>query len=203
MSGIDTVVFDLGEVLIPWNPRSLYRKVFADEAEMERFLGEVCTHAWNVQQDGGRSIADGTALLIERFPHQEALIRVFYDRWSEMLGEAVEGSVHLVHELKARGHRLLALTNWSAETFPRARPLYPVLDEFEGIVVSGQEGITKPDPRIYRLLCDRYGVVPAQALFIDDSPANVLGAEAIGMEAIQFHSPDLLRVSLVEMGLLP
>jgi len=203
MIGIDTVVFDLGEVLIPWNPRSLYRKVFADEAEMERFLGEVCTHAWNVQQDGGRSIADGTALLIEQFPHQEALIRAFYDRWSEMLGEAVEGSVRLVHELKARGHRLLALTNWSAETFPRARPRYPVLDEFEGIVVSGQEGLTKPDPRIYQLLCERYRVLPAQALFIDDSLANVLGARAVGMTAIQFHSPAQTREELVEMGLLP
>ncbi len=202
MSGIDTVVFDLGEVLIPWNPRSLYRKVLAEEAEMERFLGEVCTHEWNVQQDGGRPIATGTALLIERFPQREALIRLFYDRWSEMLGEAVEGSVRLVHELKAQGYRLLALTNWSAETFPRARPLYPVLDEFEGIVVSGQEGITKPDPHIYRLLCDRYRVVPAQAMFIDDSLANVLGARAVGMEAIQFHSPEQTRKELVALGLL-
>lgn len=202
MDCIDTVIFDLGEVLIPWDPRKLYRKLIADEADMARFLGEVCTPQWNAQQDAGRSLAEATELLVRAFPRQEGLIRAFYDRWSEMLGEANEGAVQLLRELKGRGFRVLALTNWSAETFPRALDLYPFLAEFEGIVVSGREGMIKPDPRIYQILCDRHGVVATQALFIDDSLANVEGARAVGMHAVQFQSPEQLREVLVSGGLL-
>lgn len=202
MDCVDTIIFDLGEVLIPWDPRKLYRKLILDEADMARFLGEVCTPQWNAQQDAGRSLAEATELLVKAFPRQEGLIRAFYDRWSEMLGEAKEGSVQLLRELKGRGFRVLALTNWSAETFPRALDLYPFLAEFEGIVVSGREGMIKPDPRIYRILCDRHGVVATQALFIDDSLANVEGARAVGMHAVQFQSPEQLREVLVSGGLL-
>lgn len=202
MSRIDTVVFDLGDVLIPWNPRNLYRKLFQDEASMEHFLGTICTPEWNAQQDAGRSLEEGTELLVAAFPEEEARIRAFYDRWSEMLGAAIEGSVKLVLELKAQGYRVLALSNWSAETFPRARTLYPVLDEFEGIVVSGFEGMAKPDPRIYRLLCERHGVAPERTVFIDDSLRNVEGARGVGMQAIHFQSPDALRESLAAMGIL-
>lgn len=202
MIRIDTVVFDLGDVLIPWNPRNLYRKLFSDEASMERFLGEVCTPDWNAQQDAGRTLSEGTELLVQAFPQEEERIRAFYDRWGEMLGEVIEGSAQLVLELKAKGYRVLALSNWSAQTFPRARHLYPVLDEFEGIVVSGYEGMAKPDPRIYQLLCERHGVVPERTVFIDDSLRNVEGAKAVGMHAIHFHSPEGLREALVSMGLL-
>jgi 2-haloacid dehalogenase len=200
LNRIDAIVFDLGDVLIPWNPRKLYRKLFADEGEMERFLAEVCTMEWNGLQDAGRSIAEGTTERITAFPQSEALIRAFYDRWLEMLGEAIEGSVQLVHELKAGGYRVLALTNWSSETFPRAQRLYPVLGEFEGIVVSGREGMIKPNPAIYRLLCARYAVSPERAVFIDDNPVNVEGAQSIGMHGIHFRDPKQVRSALISLG---
>jgi 2-haloacid dehalogenase len=198
---IDTVIFDLGEVLIPWDPRNLYRKLIPDAETMERFLAEVCSPEWNARQDGGRSLADGTAELLATFPHHEVWIRAFYDRWPEMLGAVIEGSAELLRELQAKGYRVLALSNWSAETFPVARPLYPILEAFEGLVISGQEGTTKPDPAIYRLLCERYGVVPERAVFLDDSLRNVQGAQAIGMHAIQFHSPRQVRSALAALGL--
>jgi 2-haloacid dehalogenase len=201
LSDIDTVVFDLGEVLIPWHPRTLFRKLIPDAKTLERFLAEVCTSEWNALQDAGRPLAEGTAERIAAFPQYEAWIHAFYDRWPEMLGEVIEGSVELLRDLKANGYRVLALSNWSGETFPLARRLYPILSEFEGIVISGPEGMIKPDPAIYRLLCERYGVVPEQAVFIDDNLRNVEGAQAIGMHAIQFHTPLQVREALACLGL--
>lgn len=200
MGAIDTVIFDLGEVLIPWDPRRLYRKIFADEAAMERFLAEVCTSDWNARQDAGRSLADGTRERIDAFPQFEEEIRDYYGRWAEMLGEPIEGSVNLVHTLKRNGYRVFALSNWSAETFPLARARYPVLEAFDGIVVSGFEGMIKPDPAIYRLLCDRYAIRPESAVFIDDNPANVAGAERLGMQGIRFTSPAQARAELAALG---
>jgi 2-haloacid dehalogenase len=200
VNAIDTVVFDLGEVLIPWDPRRLYRQLFADEGAMERFLAQVCTPEWNGRQDAGRSLAEGTALLVAAFPEHEALIRAYYGRWEEMLGPVNEGSAALLRDLKAAGYRVLALTNWSGETFPRARRLYPVLEAFEGILVSGEEGLAKPDPVIYRLLCERFSVDPARAVFLDDSPANVAGARGIGMHAVQFQDAGQARRALQDLG---
>ncbi len=201
MESIDTVIFDLGDVLIPWNPRNLYRKLFSDEAEMERFLAEVCTMEWNAQQDAGRPREEGTALLVARHPEYEPLIRVFYDRWEEMLGEVIQGSAELLLELKAKGYRVFALSNWSAETFPVARPKYPILEEFEGLVISGREGLIKPDPAIYRLLCERHGIDPRRAVFIDDNLANVEGARGVGMRAIAFRDAAQARKELAALGL--
>jgi 2-haloacid dehalogenase len=201
LTRVDTVIFDLGEVLIPWDPRTLYRKLIPDAVEMERFLAEVCSPDWNARQDRGRSLVAGTAELVAAYPQYEPWIRAFYDRWLEMLGGSIRGSEELVRELKAKGFRVLALSNWSGETFPLARPRYPVLEEFEGIVISGPEGLIKPDPDIYRLLCERYRVVPERAVFLDDSLANVEGARAIGMQAIQFHSPLQARAALAALGL--
>jgi 2-haloacid dehalogenase len=200
LNQIDTVVFDLGDVLIPWNPRNLYRKLFKDEESMERFLAEVCTPAWNLEQDRGRSIAEGTAILIAAFPGQEAMIRAFYERWTEMLGGVIEGSLALLLDLKRAGYRVLALTNWSAETFPIARLRYPFLEEFEGIVVSGVEGLIKPDPAIFQLLCERYGLVPQQAVFIDDNAPNLVGAKTVGMNCIHFNSPARVKEELALLG---
>lgn len=201
MRDIDTVVFDLGEVLIRWDPRTLYRKLIADTETMEYFLAEVCTPDWNARQDAGRSLAEGTAERIAAFPQHEVWIRAFYDRWPEMLGGVNPGSAALLQDVKAQGYRVLALSNWSGETFPLARQLYPILAEFEGIVVSGQEGMIKPDPAIYRLLCERHRVVPARAVFLDDSPRNVEGAQGIGMQGIHFRSPGQAREALGELGL--
>ena len=201
MTAIDTVVFDLGEVLIPWDPRKLYRQLIPDAVEMERFLAEVCSPEWNTRQDAGRPLAEGTAQLVAAYPHHQAWIRAFYERWPEMLGEVVAGSALLVQELKAKGFRVLALTNWSAETFPFALQRYPILSAFEGILVSGQEGLIKPEEAIYRLLCKRFRLVPERVVFIDDSVRNVEGARAVGMRAIRFRSPGQVRDALVSLGL--
>ena len=201
MNAIDTVIFDLGDVLIAWNPRNLYRKLIPDEARMEAFLAEVCTPAWNARQDAGRPLAEGVAELLAAHPQHEAWIQAYYGRWTEMLGGMIEGTAALVRALKAKGCRVLALTNWSAETFPEARRLFPILGEFEGIVVSGEEGIIKPDPAIYRTLCARHRVSPEQAVFIDDNPANVEAARALGMRGIHFRSPAQLGDDLRSLGL--
>lgn len=201
MSAIDTVIFDLGDVLIAWNPRNLYRKLIPDETSMEAFLAEVCSPAWNARQDAGRPVADGVAELVAAFPQHEGWIRAYYGRWTEMLGGVLEGTAALLRGLKAKGYRVLALTNWSAETFPTALQLFPVLGEFEGIVVSGQEGTIKPDPAIYRTLCERYRVSPERAVFIDDNPRNVAAAQALGMQGIHFTSPIQLGNALRGLGL--
>lgn len=197
---IDTVVFDLGNVLIPWDPRRLYRKLFATEPEVEHFLTEICPMSWHSQQDGGRALAEATAERLALFPQHETLIRAFYDRIDEMFDVPIEGSVALLQELKAKGYRLYALTNWPAEMFPAARRDYPFLAEFEGILVSGEEKLVKPDPAIYHLLFKRFAIDPARAVFMDDSPANVQASLDVGMAAIHFQSPEQTRAALRELG---
>jgi 2-haloacid dehalogenase len=199
---ITTAVFDLGAVLIDWDPRHMYRSLFEDEAVMEEFLATVCTPEWNAQQDAGRSLAEATATLVAAHPEHAELIEAFYGRWDEMLGEPIEGTVQIARELKASGLRLLALTNWSAETFPRARHRLTFLDIFDGVLVSGTVGMKKPDPAIYQLLVERHVVDPGQAVFIDDAIKNVEAAAQLGFDAIQFRSPDQLREELVQRGLL-
>ncbi|WP_114238363.1 HAD family hydrolase [Dyella sp. C9] len=199
---IDTVIFDLGNVLIAWEPRLLYRKLFDNVDEMEWFLREVCNSAWNEQQDAGRPWAEATAVLRVRFPDYAPLIDAYHLRWVETLGGAMEETVALLEALKARGVRLLALTNWSQETFPIARQLYPFLQWFEGIVVSGEEQLIKPDPRIYRRLLERHAVDPATALYIDDSARNVAAAEALGMHGWWFRGAEGLHRHLLDLGLL-
>ncbi|MDR3446229.1 MULTISPECIES: HAD family hydrolase [Dyella] len=199
---VDTVVFDLGNVLIGWDPRRLYRQLIDDEAQMEWFLRDVCSSEWNEQQDAGRPWAEATALLRTRFPEHAELIDAYHLRWEETLVGALDESVALLAELRARGVRLLALTNWSQETFPIARQRFPFLQWFEGIVVSGEEKLIKPDPRIYQRLLERYAVDPAKALYIDDSARNVAAAEALGMHGWWFRDADGLRQQLVELQLL-
>lgn len=199
---IDTVVFDLGGVLIDWNPRYLYRQLFDDEAAMERFLAEVCTGAWNERQDAGRPWAEAVATLSADFPEHAPLIEAFRDRWTEMLAGPIHGSVAVLAELKARGVRLYALTNWSQETFPLALERYDFLHWFDGIVVSGDEQLIKPDPRIYQRLFERYGVEPARAIYIDDARRNVDAAAALGMHAWWFQGAEGLRAWLVSHGLV-
>lgn len=200
MKNIDTVVFDLGNVLIPWDPRRLYRSLFADEREMEYFLSEVCDGAWNARQDAGRPIAEATAERIESFPQYADMISAYYGRWEEMLGDPIAGSVRLLQEVKQRGYRVLALTNWSAETFPLALERYAFLAEFEGIVVSGQERMIKPDAAIYRVLIERHEIAPERAVFMDDSLHNVEGARSVGLHAIHFTSPEQARADLLALG---
>lgn len=200
---VRAVVFDLGGVLIDWDPRRLYRKLLADEREVDELIATVCTQAWNERQDAGRSLAEGTAELVARHPDRADLIRCYYERWDEMLGGAIDGTVAILEELDRAAVPLYALTNWSAETFARGRGRFRFLDRFRAIVVSGQERLIKPDPRIYRLLLQRHHLAPDEALFIDDNPTNVEGARAVGMHGHHFRDPGALRVELVGRGLLP
>jgi len=196
------VVFDLGGVLLQWDPRHLYRKLFADERAMEAFLAEVCTVEWNERQDAGRAFADAVADLMPRHEDKRELIEAFGRRFGEMIPGAIDGSVAILGELGRRGTPLYALTNWSSETFPPQRARFPFLASFDGIVVSGDEGVIKPDPRIFRILLDRYRIDAREAVFIDDNPANARAATALGLHGIHFRSPEALRRELVALGLL-
>jgi 2-haloacid dehalogenase len=193
------LVFDLGAVLIDWNPRYLYNKIFATAAETDFFLSNICTSAWNEEQDAGRSLQDGTELLITQHPQFEAEIRAFYGRWKEMLGGQIEETVEVLRELKeCNQFKLYALTNWSNETFPLALVTYPFLQWFDGIVVSGREKIRKPDAAFYNLLLDRYELDPSSTLFIDDNERNIRGAAACGIDGIHFTSALQLKSELAE-----
>ncbi len=196
------IVFDLGAVLIDWNPRYLYRKIFTNEAEMEHFLAEVCPSEWNIQMDGGEPFAQGCAERIKLFPNYAAQIQAYDIRWGEMLGGAIEGTVQLLHELKQKGCRVYALTNWSAEKFPLAQVKFPFLKEFDGIVISGVEKCVKPNPQIYQILLSRYHLQAQNCIFTDDNPANIKGAHALGFDTILFTSPDNLRAELAKRGVL-
>lgn len=200
---IETIIFDLGAVLIDWNPAYLYRKIFRDEHEMQHFLTEICSPDWNAEQDAGRSWAEATELLVGKYPQYEKEILAYWQRWPEMLNGPIEGTVSLLEAIHRHGrHRLLALTNWSAETWPYAWEQYDFLQLFEGILVSGKEGMKKPDPAIYHLLCERYQVATDTALFIDDSAANIRSAREFGWRAIHFQSPEQLQSELEQIGIM-
>jgi len=200
---INTIIFDLGAVLIDWNPHYLYRTLFTDEKEMKNFLSTICTSEWNEEQDAGRSLQEGTEILVKQFPEHEANIRAFYSRWEEMLGEPFWDTVAIFKELKDSGkYKIYALTNWSAETFPVAVNRYEFLNWFDGIVVSGAEKMRKPTPEFYQLLLDRHLVKPEEALFIDDNYRNILAAEKMGITSIHFTSAEVLREKLMGLGVL-
>ncbi len=202
MSNIKNVVFDLGGVLIDWNPRHLYRKIFTNEEEMELFLSEICTYEWNMQQDGGKLFSDATAELTEKHPEYKDKIALYYGRWEEMLGGTIEDTVNLFHELKSAGMPLYALTNWSHEAFPVAYARYDFMKEFDGIVVSGFEKLLKPDHAIYKVLINRYEINPEESVYIDDNKANADAAAELGFKSIHFISSDQLRAELRGLGLV-
>ncbi len=192
---IDTVIFDLGGVLIDWNPRYLYRKIFNNEEEITWFMENICTLEWNDHQDAGRSFAEATEELVRKFPEHEIPIRAWYGRFPETISGAIQPTVDILSRIKGnKSHRLYALTNWSAESFPWAYENFEFLSWFEGIVVSGQEKTRKPYPDFYHILFNRYGIDPARAVFIDDNPKNIKGANEVGLKTIHFTSPaDLQR----------
>ena len=196
------IVFDFGGVLIDWNPRYLYRKIFQTEKEVEWFLDNVCTSQWNTQQDAGRSFEEGISLLENKFPEYAFAIRFYYTRWEEMLGGEIAATVQILHELKARGYRIFGLTNWPAQTFAIAQRRFDFIKELDGIVVSGQEKLVKPDPQIYARLLERYNLRAPNCLFIDDNQANISKAADLGFETVLFTSPDDLRRILTARGLL-
>jgi 2-haloacid dehalogenase len=200
---VSTVVFDLGGVLIDWDPRYLYRSLFGgDEAAMELFLATVCTPDWNREQDIGRPWSVAIEALAARHPEQRDLIRAYWERWPETLGEAIAPTVDVLAELRANGVPIYALSNWSAETFPAARPRFPFLEWFDGIVISGEVRSAKPDRRIFEVLLERHGLEPGSILFIDDMAENVAAAEALGIRSIRFTNAARLRGELASLGIL-
>ena len=202
MTKITTIIFDLGGVLIDWNPKYVYREVFnGDEKKVDWFLDTICTSDWNVEQDAGRTFKDATQFLISQYPQYEEWIRIYYDRWEDMLGGPIQDSVLLLNKLKkANTHQLYALTNWSAEAFPVAIERYDFLQHFEGILVSGEEKMRKPFPNIYELMLDRYRLNAEKSVFIDDNLDNVLGAQKVGMNAIQYKNSQQLINELSHLG---
>jgi 2-haloacid dehalogenase len=199
---VKAVVFDLGGVLIDWDPRYLYRKLLDDEAAVEEFLATVCTPEWNAEQDRGRPFAEGVAELVERHPVHAVAITAYHERWPEMLGGAVGGTVEVLAELRAAGVPVYALTNWSAETFGVARERFEFLEWFDGVLVSGEERMIKPDPAIFRLLLDRFGLDPGATFYVDDSEPNVEAAGRLGFDAVRFRTPARLRRDLEARRLL-
>lgn len=200
---MQAIIFDLGGVLIDWDPRYLYRPIFGDDVTaMEDFLARVCPPDWNRQMDAGVPFADAVAQRQREFPEHADLIALWQDGWPQMLRGAFPDTVAILAELRHRGHRLVALTNWSAETFPIARERFEFLGWFEDIVVSGVERLAKPDPRIFRLTLERNGLEPAGTVFIDDLPANIGAAAALGLDAVHFQGARDLRADLVRRGLL-
>jgi 2-haloacid dehalogenase len=196
------VVFDLGGVLLDWNPRYLYRKLFDDEAEMERFLSEVCTLDWHRAHDLGVPPEETSPPLAAAHPEQAELIWAWTQRTEEMLAGPIDGTVAILRELTAAGVPCYALTNTESWTYPGRRERYPFLTWFDGTVVSGFEGVAKPDPRVFELLLGRFGLTAADTLFIDDSLVNVEAARAAGMQAVEFESAAALRHRLEDAGLL-
>ncbi|MEO8157152.1 MAG: HAD family phosphatase [Betaproteobacteria bacterium] len=202
-AALDTILFDLGAVLIDWNPRYLYRPLFnGDEQAMERFLAEIVPESWNHDIDAGKSFDQAVAERIAVHPQHADKIALWRDGWETMLRDEIAGSVAILAELRAQGHRLHALTNWSAETFPVARRRFEFLKWFENIVVSGEVRLAKPDPRIFALTIERCRLDPARAVFIDDSLRNVEAGREAGLHALHFSGPQQLRADLAGLGLL-
>lgn len=202
---IRAVVFDFGGVLFDWNPHHLYRKLIADDRERQWFLDTICTQAWNTEQDAGRSLAEGTRILVEQHPHHEALIRAYYARWHEMLRGPLAEGVTILKALHQANMPLFGLTNWSAETFPYARANYPFLQYFRDIVVSGELQLIKPDAAIYHASLNQIrahlpDIQPAEVVFIDDVAGNIEAAVALGWQGIHHVSAEHTAACLRELG---
>jgi len=203
MGSISTVIFDLGGVLIDWNPRYLYRKIFKTEEEITWFLENICTSEWNDQQDAGRSFEEATQELAKKFPEHKEPILAWYSRWQETMGGPVHETVEILKAIRdTKKYKLYALTNWSAETFPWALQNFEFLHWFEGIVVSGIEKTRKPFPEFYHRLFSRYRIEPAQAIFIDDNISNVEGAKRVGLPTIHFQSPEQINQELKKLKII-
>ena len=203
MKNIDTIIFDLGGVLIDWNPDYLFKDVFSNDEEKKFFFENICTPDWNEEQDAGRLIETGTNLLIQEFPEHEINIRLFYDRWEEMLKGPIQETVDIFKALKdSNKFKILALTNWSAELFPVALKKYDFLHWFDGRVVSGEENTRKPHKEIYDIIISRYNLVPTTTLFIDDNLRNIIAANELGIITIHFKNPNQFKTELIDMNLL-
>lgn len=197
-----TIIFDLGGVLVDWNPEYVYLKEFnGNRKKMKWFFNNICTSEWNEQQDGGKLMIEATNERIKLFPEYKKLIKMFYGRWEEMLKDEISGTVDILHMLKNKGFKLIALTNWSAETFPVAVKKFAFLKLFEGIVVSGEIKMLKPFKEIYEYTLIKFDLNSSECVFIDDRLSNIEGAINCGIKGILFKSPDQLLVDLKKIGI--
>ena len=197
---ITTIIFDLGSVLIDWNPRYVYRQIFDTEEKIDWFFENICTSEWNENQDAGKSLSQATEELVTKYPEHEMEIRAYYGRREEMLGGPIHETVEILRSLVGtKKYKIYALTNWSAETFPVALQRFDFLKWFDGIVMSGEENTRKPFPEIYQVLLDRFNINSSEAVFIDDSFRNIKGAEALGITGIHFQSSSQLLEDLSKM----
>lgn len=200
---LKAIIWDLGNVLVDWNPRYVFDRLITDEEKRSYFFENICTMDWNENQDAGYPVAQATQDLVVKHPEWKEHIEAYYGRWEEMLGGPIEGTVALFRRIKSEGrYKFYALTNWSHELFPTALRLYDFLHLFDGRVVSGEERMRKPDPRFYKILLDRYGLEPGEVLFIDDNARNVRAAEELGIRSILFESPAQLETALKEQGII-
>jgi 2-haloacid dehalogenase len=200
---IDAIIFDLGGVLIDWNPSYVFDQMFDDEEKKKHFFENICTSDWNEKQDAGRSLKEATEELVQKHPEWKEYIEAYYGRWKEMLGGPIHDTVEIFKQLKKTGkYKIYALTNWSAETFPVALELYEFLHWFDGRVVSGEEKMRKPFPEFYQLILDRFQLTPQETLFIDDNLRNAEAAKNLGIKTIRFQSPLQLKNELIELGIL-
>jgi 2-haloacid dehalogenase len=201
MNHINTIIFDFGGVLIDWNPRYMYQNEFEENSEMERFLRRICTEDWNLQQDKGRPLAEGTRILQDKFPEHAVKIQLFYDQWEKMIKGCIPQNVAVLQELKEK-YKLYGLTNWSAETFPVVFKRYPFFKLFDGIVISGEEKLIKPDKKIFERLLERYHLEAKNALFIDDNVNNIQAAKKMGFATIHVQEKTDLKTELHALGLI-
>jgi 2-haloacid dehalogenase len=200
---IDAIIFDLGGVLIDWNPSYVFDKMFEDEERKRHFFENICTPDWNEKQDAGRSLKEATEELLVKYPEWKDYIEAYYGRWQEMLGGPIHGTVEIFKQIKKSGnYKLYALTNWSAELFPIALERYEFLHWFDGRVVSGEEKMRKPFPEFYQLILDRFQLEIEETLFIDDNLRNAEAAKALGLKTIIFTSPSQLKEELLKLGIL-
>lgn len=198
---IKNIIFDVGDVLLDWNPRYLYEKHFEDKNEMNYFLENICNHDWNREQDRGRPFAEAVQILQRQFPEYQEKIAMYDDCWATMLRSDIPETVEILNSV-SKTHNIFGLTNWSAEKIKVAYERFDFLKQFDGIVVSGEEKLVKPDHRIYYLLLQRFGIKAQESLFIDDNPANVKAAQELGIYAIQFTNPQSLKEELKSFNIL-
>jgi 2-haloacid dehalogenase len=194
-------VFDIGRVFVDWDPIYLFRNLFKTEEEAQWFKANVCTLDWNLEFDAGEIYAEGVAKLISRHPRYWREIQAFDERWPETFGPVIEGTIAIHDELIAAGMKTYAITNFSWEKWMTCLPKWPFLEKFDGIIVSGLERLVKPDPRVFRLFCERFGYEAGQCVFIDDSEPNVISARKTGMTSVLFETPEQLRADLQRLGL--
>jgi 2-haloacid dehalogenase len=200
---IDAIIFDLGGVLIDWNPSYVFDKMFDDEEKKKHFFENICTSDWNEKQDAGRPLQEATQELVRKHPEWKEYIEAYYGRWTEMLGGPIHETVEILRQLKQKSkYKIFALTNWSAELFPIALERYDSLHWFDGRVVSGEEKMRKPFREFYQLILNRFNLTPQETLFIDDNVRNAEAAKDFGIQTIIFKTPEQLKADLIHMGIL-